>query len=186
MIAHAPLETARVRLEPIRAAHAPALLRYYTENEAHLAPWEPARPPGFLSLAYWRSNAEYLEHENRAERSYGFVAFERDGAEVVAAQINLWNILRGVSLSATLGYSLASSAQGRGLATEAVGAVVDFALDVLGLHRVVATYQPTNDRSGRLLRRLGFGIEGYSRDHLFIGGAWRDSILTARLREDGR
>ena len=40
----------------------------------------------------------------------------------------------------------------------------------------MANYVPTNERSGRVLRRLGFVVEGYARDYLFIGGAWRDHV----------
>jgi ribosomal-protein-alanine N-acetyltransferase len=38
---------------------------------------------------------------------------------------------------------------------------------------------PTNERSAALLRRLGFVVEGYARDYLFIGGKFRDHILTS-------
>jgi ribosomal-protein-alanine N-acetyltransferase len=43
----------------------------------------------------------------------------------------------------------------------------------------MANYVPTNERSGRLLRRLGFVVEGYARDYLFIGGRFQDHVLTA-------
>jgi ribosomal-protein-alanine N-acetyltransferase len=34
-------------------------------------------------------------------------------------------------------------------------------------------------RSGRLLRALGFVVEGYARDYLQINGRWEDHILTS-------
>jgi ribosomal-protein-alanine N-acetyltransferase len=55
----------------------------------------------------------------------------------------------------------------------------------LGLHRVEANYQPNNERSGRLLRALGFTVEGYARAYLYIDGEWRDHVLTAKIRDDG-
>jgi ribosomal-protein-alanine N-acetyltransferase len=78
-----------------------------------------------------------------------------------------------------LGYSIDKEHEGKGLASEAVGAVVQFAFDTLSLHRVMANYQPSNERSGKLLRRLGFVPEGYARDYLYINGAWQDHILTS-------
>lgn len=60
--------------------------------------------------------------------------------------------------------------------------MVDFAFEALGLHRVMANYQPANERSGRFLRRLGFVPEGYARDYLYINGMWRDHILTSRIK----
>jgi len=48
-----------------------------------------------------------------------------------------------------------------------------------GIHRIQANYLPINERSGFLLKRLGFVIEGYARDYLFINGKWSDHILTS-------
>ena len=53
-----------------------------------------------------------------------------------------------------------------------------------GSYYIQAAYVPANERSGRLLRRLGFTVEGYARDYLYIGGAWRDHIVTARTRPE--
>jgi len=47
------------------------------------------------------------------------------------------------------------------------------------IHRVMATYMVTNDRSQALLERLGFEKEGYAKSYLNIAGTWEDHILTA-------
>jgi len=62
---------------------------------------------------------------------------------------------------------------------EALRAAFGQVFGLLGLHRIMANYLPTNERSARLLRRLGFTVDGYARDYLYIDGAWRDHILTA-------
>jgi ribosomal-protein-alanine N-acetyltransferase len=51
----------------------------------------------------------------------------------------------------------------------------------LRLHRVMANYVPENERSARVLEKLGFEKEGYARSCLKIAGKWRDHILTAKL-----
>ena len=43
---------------------------------------------------------------------------------------------------------------------------------------------PTNERSARLLRRLGFAVEGYARDYLLLDGQWRDHVMTALINRD--
>ena len=43
----------------------------------------------------------------------------------------------------------------------------------------MASYLPRNDRSGVLLKRLGFEIEGKARAYLRINGRWEDHILRA-------
>jgi ribosomal-protein-alanine N-acetyltransferase len=43
----------------------------------------------------------------------------------------------------------------------------------------MANFRPENERSRRLLERLGFVEEGLARNYLFIDGAWRDHVLTS-------
>lgn len=45
----------------------------------------------------------------------------------------------------------------------------------------MANYMPHNQRSGNLLRRLGFVVEGYARDYLLINGRWEDHIQTSLI-----
>jgi aminoglycoside 6'-N-acetyltransferase len=59
---------------------------------------------------------------------------------------------------ASIGYSLARAAQGRGLATEAVGAVVDALLRSGRVQAVAATTDTRNLASVALLRRLNFRL----------------------------
>jgi ribosomal-protein-alanine N-acetyltransferase len=86
-------------------------------------------------------------------------------------------------MACTLGYSLAEEAQGKGLMHEALTVALRHTLENLKMHRVQANYMPINERSARLLRRLGFQVEGYARDYIFINGAWRDHILTSLINE---
>lgn len=89
-------------------------------------------------------------------------------------------INRGPAQMCNLGYHLAENAQGQGYLTEGLPAALNHVFTTLGLHRVQANYMPRNERSGRLLRRLGFTVEGYARDYLKINGRWEDHILTSK------
>ncbi|MBE9234176.1 30S ribosomal protein S5 alanine N-acetyltransferase, partial [Cuspidothrix issatschenkoi LEGE 03284] len=42
-----------------------------------------------------------------------------------------------------------------------------------------ANYMPHNRRSAKVLKRLGFVVEGYATDYLMINGQWEDHILTS-------
>jgi ribosomal-protein-alanine N-acetyltransferase len=180
-----PVLTERLRLELMTRAHAAGLLAYYERNRAHLARYEPARSASFYTLAHHERDAREAEEAMRRGEFARFVVFERDGGEVVA-HVNLWNIRRNVIQAAIIGYSVDASREGRGYATEAAGAVVRYAFDVLKLHRVETSYHPTNERSGRVLRKLGFTVEGYARDYLFIDNAWRDAILVGLSNPEWR
>ena len=73
---------------------------------------------------------------------------------------------------------------GRGYATEAAGAAVDRAFDVLGLNRIVAHHMVRNPGSGRVLARLGFRQEGLLRERVKKWGVHEDVVLMALLRRD--
>lgn len=79
-----------------------------------------------------------------------------------------------------LGYSVDHSYQGRGVMYEALDTLIQMVFSQFGLHRIMANYMPRNERSGRLLQRLGFEKEGYAKDYLKIAGRWEDHILTSR------
>ncbi len=175
-----PLETERLRLEELAPEHAAAFLAYRTRNREHLERWEPAVPLDAYELRYQEREIGASVAAASAGESVRFLAFEKRANDVVAS-VNLWSIRRGVSQSAVLGYSVDAATQGRGLATEAAGAVVRFGFDELRLHRIETSYQPINERSGRVLRKLGFVIEGYARDYLFLDDGWKDAILAARV-----
>jgi RimJ/RimL family protein N-acetyltransferase len=80
-----------------------------------------------------------------------------------------------------MGYLIAPAAQGRGYATEAAQALLDFGLTGGGLHRITATCDPENAASARVLEKIGMTREGRLRDHFLIRGAWRDRLLYAKL-----
>ncbi len=74
--------------------------------------------------------------------------------------------------------------QSRGLAGEAVGAVLAFGFATLNLHRVEADVDPENVASLRLLGRLGFAEEGRFRERWLTFGTWKDSVMLGLLAAD--
>jgi len=84
-----------------------------------------------------------------------------------------------------IGYLLARDAWGRGIAREAVGAIID-QLFAEGDRRVFADTDPDNTASNVLLHRLGFRREGLLREewHTHIGV--RDSVIWGLLKREWR
>ena len=97
----------------------------------------------------------------------------------IVGQCTLSGITRGVFQAAHLGYGLDHRFVGRGLMGEALRTVIDYAFYQMNLHRIMANTMPSNERSLRLLERLGFEREGYARNYLYLAGAWRDHVLMA-------
>ncbi len=174
------IRTARLLLRLVEPDDVDEVIAYDRRNAEHFALWAPAPDADAFDRDRRRERIARRRAEADADTGYGFIATLHDEPRAVAG-IGLSQVARSISQSCYLGYSIDREHEGKGLASESVRAVVDFAFETLGLHRVMANYQPTNERSGRLLRRLGFVPEGYARDYLFINGAWRDHILTALI-----
>jgi RimJ/RimL family protein N-acetyltransferase len=82
-----------------------------------------------------------------------------------------------------IGWVLHPDYQGRGLAAEAAGAVLHFAFETLGPHRVEAQLDARNAASARLCERLGMRLEATLREVEWDDG-WRDTTLYAVLRRE--
>jgi ribosomal-protein-alanine N-acetyltransferase len=174
------LETARLRLALPLLSDADALVAHLTRNHDRLRPWSPPEAPGARTREGARRRIESMQAEYRAQQGVRFWLRhkgEPTGGFVGAA--SLTNIVFGAFRACQLGYHLDGAAVGQGLMQEALEAIIRYAFDELRLHRIMANYLPTNERSGRLLRRLSFVVEGYARDYLFIGGAFQDHVLTS-------
>jgi [ribosomal protein S5]-alanine N-acetyltransferase len=72
---------------------------------------------------------------------------------------------------------------GKGLMTEAVGVIIPFVFDTLGLHRIHAAFLPDNAASRRVLEKNGFKEEGFAEKYLQIDGKWCDHVLFGLTRE---
>ncbi len=91
-----------------------------------------------------------------------------------------------VFMEGDLGYVFHRSYWGKGYATEATEAVIDFGFSQLKMHRIWATCDPPNKASARVLEKAGMKREGLLRKNVFQKGAWRDSYLYALLESDSQ
>lgn len=156
------------------------MLAYFEENREHLERWSPAPSAHFYTEDFWRERLAQARAEFEQDQSMKLVLRERQRPEgAVIGVCNFSNFVRGPFQACYLGYSLDHRFEGRGLMMEALVAATSYAFEHLRLHRIMANYIPDNERSGRLLRRLGFVREGYAHDYLLIDGRWQDHILTS-------
>ncbi len=174
-------ETARLVLRMGEDRDIPSILRYLRGNQARLAPLEPERPVDFYTAEYWRNYLHWARQEFSHETALRLVITPRRQDEIIG-MINFSKMFRGPFQACYLGYSLDLEWEGQGIMFEALQRALDYVFQDLGFHRVMANYLPENERSGRLLQRLGFLIEGRAPEYLHIGGQWREHVLTARTR----
>jgi RimJ/RimL family protein N-acetyltransferase len=83
-----------------------------------------------------------------------------------------------------LGVTLAPTYQGQGLATEALGIVLEYVFHRLGKHRVTAVTDAENHAAAGLFRRLGFRQEAHYVENVWFKGAWGSEYLFALLRRE--
>lgn len=175
------LHTPRLRLEVFAPGHAAALAEFHLRNGERLRRWSPPAPAGLTDAAYWATKAVEQESERRAVRALRWLLFQHELPESLVGTASLSGIERGPFQSGRLGYQIDGACEGRGLMAEALRAVIAHAFDDLRLHRLEANHLPENERSARLLARLGFARIGLASNDLFIDGAWRDHVINARL-----
>src|SRR5688500_11508478 len=180
------LLTPRLVLRPPRTNDVGEIRRLLRSNHEHLKPWNPAPPPGDDPTSITEVSKAVLRQRREWKRgsSFVFMTALRDEPAKFIGKIALNGVMRGAMYGAYLGYWVDVEHQGKGMVTEAIAAVLDFAFGPAGLHRVQAAIMPRNTRSLRVIEKLGFRREGYAERYLQIAGHWEDHILFARTREE--
>ena len=124
-------------------------------------------------------------HAERAERDEGIslaVADRTTGAIVGAAGLAINRAHR----RGELGYWVGAEQWGRGYATEASRAVIDYAFGPLDLARVVAHCLTRNPGSRRVMEKLGMQLEARLRQHMVKWDVAEDIWIYGILREEWR
>ncbi len=169
------LQTSRLILRPITPEDGPAIHRYM--SDPIVTRW---LPEGVLDAAQSQAFAE--KHAGPSAEAAAVVERESDqlvGHMVVHAWFG--------HATHEIGWAIASDRQGRGYATEAARALMAFAFGALGCHRVIATCQPENVASWRVMEKLGMRREAHFRQGLYqANGAWWDEYFYALLADEYR
>jgi len=174
----ASLETARLRLRPLRLEDAFQIFEYASDPEvSRFLTWSPHQTmedtyaflrrviEGYMKgiLADWGIEEKA---SGRLIGSGGFVAWNTDHA------------------CGEIGYVLGREAWGQGYATEAARAMLGFGFAALRLNRVEAYCLPGNAASARVLEKIGMRREGLLRQARRFKNAFHDLYLYAILRAD--
>lgn len=85
---------------------------------------------------------------------------------------------------AEIGYDLWPDYWGQGLMPEALRALLRYGFQVMGLNRVEATTHTENQRSMRVLEKLGFQREGLLREYYCRESVYNDQVLFSLLRRE--
>jgi RimJ/RimL family protein N-acetyltransferase len=86
--------------------------------------------------------------------------------------------------NAMQGIKLKKEARGKGIATDAVMAIMRYAFDELGLHRLNGSWFEDNVASQTLYQKCGWTAEGCRREYVFKQGKWKNLVVCGVLAED--
>lgn len=175
---HPTIETPRLILRPFSLADAPQVQRLAGERDVASTVLEIPHPYEDGMAEHWIGT-----HQER---------FERGELVSFAIVLRVTTTFMGTTdlqldhqhESAELGYWLGKPFWQQGYATEAAQAVVRYGFEVLGLHRVYATYLMRNPASARVLQKLGMRAEGCLRQHLKHWGVFEDMGVYGMLRSE--
>jgi ribosomal-protein-alanine N-acetyltransferase len=160
-------------IRPLTPEDAGELAALLVENRAFLAPFEPVRDEPFFTIGGQRERIE-----NDGSEAFAIVVDEG-----IAGTVTMSNIVYGPFQSANLGYWVAERLSGRGLATRAVGDVLEIAFGEFGLHRLQAATLVENVPSQRVLEKNAFEPIGLARRYLQVAGEWCDHLLFQRTAD---
>jgi RimJ/RimL family protein N-acetyltransferase len=162
---------------------APLLKAAVDSSIEHLLPWMPWARFEPQSVAEKLELCRMFRGQFDLDQNYVYGIFSPDETEQLGGS---GFHKRGNEGSLEIGYWVAASAIGRGIATEVTAVQTRAGFELAGLDRVDIQVEPTNDRSLAIPRKLGFTEEGTLRRRLEAneGEPRRDSILFSMLREE--
>lgn len=167
----------RVMLRPLAANDFREWSEVRRRNHDWLTVWEPSRPIHQVDPVNDRSAFTSRCLQRDRDRSNGTAyQFGLFIDQHVAGEVNLNNVIRGAMQSGTIGYWIDQEQAGHGYIAEAVVVVIQFAFEQLGLHRVEICIVPRNERSHRVMHKLGVREEGLAQRYLEINGVWEDHV----------
>jgi RimJ/RimL family protein N-acetyltransferase len=177
-----PMETGRLLLRPFEAGDLEPL--HAIHSDEGVARWLYNEP---RTLAETR---ELLAHKvaGSALRGEGewlsAAVVLRESGDLVADVSLLW--ASEVHRQGELGFIVHPAHHGRGYATEASRPMLAFALETVGLHRVVGRLEPRNTGSARVLEKLGMRLEAHLVENEWVKGEWQSELVYAILAREWR
>lgn len=178
MNAFPTLETKRLRLREIEEKDAASILEYLSDQEVMkhygLEPFQTLKEV-FDEISWYQSTLK-----QKTGIRWGITLKEED---VVIGSCGFLNIASEHSRS-EIGYELHKNYWGKGIASEALDAVIAYGFEQLKLQRIQALIEPPNIASLKLAEKQGFIREGLLRNYEFTCGKFDDMYMYSLLRQD--
>ena len=169
------LHTERLSLRPMHPIDAEDMFSYAKrEDVTEYLLWSP-----HPSVNYTADYLRYIQSRYALGDFFDWAIIDRESRRMIGTcgftKINTDND------SGEIGYVLNPDFWGRGYAVEAAKRVMEFGFCELGLHRIEARFMKGNERSLRVMEKLGMSFEGYHVDEIFVKGSYRTVGICAAV-----
>jgi RimJ/RimL family protein N-acetyltransferase len=172
-----PVETERLLLRPFEAGdHAALLALYGREDVTRYLPSGVRDADGVRELLDRNMASMRLEEEGDA---LNLAALLREDGRF-AGDVMLFH-RSTIHRAAEVGYVFDPAFHGRGLATEAIEALLRIAFQQVGYHRVYGRLDARNTASARVLEKVGMRREAHLIENEWLKGEWTDEVIYALL-----
>jgi len=168
----------KIYMKPLEISDAESNLRLQLDNRQFFETYSMTRGSEYYTIDNQLKQINSHIENRKTDDSYHFGIFRFEDDELVGT-INLFQVVRGDSQSAFIGYFLDKKNNGKGYATEAVNLIVSFGFNEIDLHRIEAGVMPHNLASIRVLEKAGFRKEGIAIKNVRINGIWEDHQVLA-------
>ena len=81
-----------------------------------------------------------------------------------------------------IGCTISKNYQGNGYATEALSEIMKYLFDTLNKHRIIASIDPRNINSIKLVEKLNFRKEAHFKESIMSNDVWVDDLIYAILK----
>ncbi len=126
-----------------------------------------------------------LHAKREPNASQGVLGIVLRGTGTLVGQVRFFDV-NPRNRSCEIGYITAPTARGKGYAREAIGLLLAYLFDGLGLNKVYAQTGAFNAKSIRLLDALGFHRDATLREHHLLGGVLHDDHVYSLLHREWR
>lgn len=172
------LYTERLFLRDMNRHDKQAIFDYRSDAEANkFQSWIPESPEEVEQFI-----ERNIKEFNQPESWYQVLITEKESGAVLG-DIGI-HFFGKEHLQVELGITLNKSFHGKGYAAEALAGLIDFLFNDLKKHRIMASVDPDNLASIRLMEHIGLRKEGHFVKSLFWKNQWVDDVIYAVLREE--
>lgn len=165
------IETERLILSALKASDVPAIVKYagnkkISDYTSHIPfPYEEKDAVFWINMAQQGlRNGTHLILGIRLKQNEEFIG-------------GIGLTIHSTYKRAEIGYWIAEDHWNKGYTSEAAKALIDYAFQEMGLHKITSSYMSKNPASGKVMEKCGMHKEGEQKDQILKNGVYHDLIL---------